>query len=251
MLVGVLATAVVALAVVVVVLVTDANDETTEGTTRAQTTSDVADPPCQLESMGGEVEIEFSSGAVGCAEARGIYSEFREMVRAGEAAGMEEASAVSGWSCEEFPFAKYPLIVRCRKGAEDFAVVGLAPHAHDDQGPPPGSDLTFFQTPSGNISCAMDASGVRCDIKDRSWSPPPQPGDCMLDWGNAVELHSQGSTFLCAGDTTANPANPVLGYGEGTAVGGFVCESEKQKLVCVNMKSKHGFMLSIQEVNLF
>jgi hypothetical protein len=73
----------------------------------------------------------------------------------------------------------------------------------------------------------------------------------MLDWGNAVELHSQGSTFLCAGDTTADPANPVLGYGEGTAVGGFVCESEKQKLVCVNVKSKHGFMLSIQEVNLF
>jgi hypothetical protein len=204
--------------------------------------------------MGGEVEIELSSEEIGCAEARGIYSEFKEMIRAGEATGIGEASDVSGWSCEEFPFAEYPLIVRCRQGEKRFAVVGLAPHAHEDQGPPPTpgtKQLTFFQTPSRNISCAMDARSVRCDIAKRDWSPPPKPGDCMLDWGNAIELHRGGSTFLCAGDTTANRQNPVLAYGEGAAVGNFLCESQTQKLICANVRSKHGFWLSVQEIKLF
>jgi hypothetical protein len=71
--------------------------------------------------MGGEVEFELSSEQVGCAEARGVYSEYKEAVRSGEASGIGKASEVAGWSCEEFPLAEYPLIVRCRQGSEQFA----------------------------------------------------------------------------------------------------------------------------------
>ncbi len=257
MLIGVLVTSVVALGVAVVILATNSgegNDRKDDDAT--QTTAAVVGPPCQLESMGGEVEIEMSSEAIGCAEARGIYSEFKELIRSGEATGIGEASDVSNWNCKEFPLAEYPLIVRCRQGQKSFAVIGLAPSAHEDQGPSPthprnSAEGFFFQTPSGNIGCAMQETSVRCDISKRDWSPPPEPEDCALDWGHAIELHRSGSTFLCAGDTVISRDHPVLPYGEGAAVGGFLCESQAQKLICVNARSEHGFWLSIQEVKLF
>jgi hypothetical protein len=204
--------------------------------------------------MGGEVEIELFSEEIGCSEARAVYSAYKEAVRSGDAAGIGGVSDVGGWGCEEFPLAEYPLIVRCRQDDKRFSVVGTAPAAHTNQGPPPtpsSSETVFFQTPSGNIACALRSDGVRCNIDRRDWSPPPPPKYCNLDWGDAVELHRNGSTFLCAGDTAADPDNPVLPYGEGAAVGSFLCESQKQKLVCVNVRTQHGFWLSVQEVNLF
>lgn len=255
-LIGVLATAVVALGVAVVVL---AGDDSGDGTsekemTEAQATVDVLGPPCRFESMGGEVVIELSSEEIGCSDARAVYSAYKEAVRSGDAAGIGDSSDVGGWGCEEFPLAEYPLVVRCRQGDERFVVLGTAPAAHTNQGPPPTSssnEITYFQTPSGNISCAMRSDGVRCDISERDWSAPPEPADCTLDWGHAIALDRSGSTFLCAGDTVADEDNPVLPYGEGASVGSFLCESQKQKLLCVNVRTQHGFWLSIQKVNLF
>src|SRR6478672_1709483 len=44
-----------------------------------------------------------------------------------------------------------------------------------------------FQSPSGNIGCYIAKSGVRCDIRERSWKPPPKPGYCELDRGQGAE----------------------------------------------------------------
>ena len=53
-------------------------------------------------------------------------------------------------------------------------------------GPAKRANFKFFQSPSGNIACAMGGGIVRCDILEHSWSPPPKPSSCDLDWGNGV-----------------------------------------------------------------
>src|SRR6478609_1456542 len=35
-----------------------------------------------------------------------------------------------------------------------------------------------FTSPGRNIGCFMDPWTVRCDIRDRNWSPPPRPANC-------------------------------------------------------------------------
>jgi hypothetical protein len=215
-------------------------------------------PPCQLDSMGGEVEIELSSESMSCAEARGIYVAFREAVRTGEAPGIGESSEVEGWRCQEYPLAEYPLIVRCRQGARRFDVVGLAATAHPNQGPVQARDApdpVIFQTPSGNIGCRVASTSVRCDIFDRAWSPPPRPEDCAYSWGHSIELDRNGSTFLCTNDALISPGGestttPVLKYGKAVGEGSFACESREQALICV-AKSGHGFSLSFQKIKLF
>jgi hypothetical protein len=40
--------------------------------------------------------------------------------------------------------------------------------------------VTFFQSPSTNIGCGIDRQGVRCDIRERDWRPPPKPSSCPV-----------------------------------------------------------------------
>ncbi len=249
-LIGVLATAVVALGVAVALLLSDSNPSTEAASVETET---VEAASCRFAALGGLAEIELGSEGIDCGEAREVYDEYRrsDLNRIGE------ATSVAGWNCEELPNAEYPLLARCRQGGVRFAVVGLAPNAHPGmEAPPPrpapaDSGPVYFQTPSGNISCAMNPDGLRCDIIERDWSAPPKPPSCNLDWGHAVELERSGPTFTCAGDTVSDPDNPILEYGKAVAAGAFLCESQRQKLVCVHTGSGHGFWLSIQEAKLF
>jgi hypothetical protein len=110
----------------------------------------------------------------------------------------------------------------------------------------------FFQTPSGNIACAMGGGVVRCDILQHSFVAPPKPADCDVDWGNGVAVARKGpGDFVCAGDTVFAPENPVLGYGERQVKNRFRCTSKQKGVRCVNTKSRHGFFLSRDEVRLF
>jgi len=63
--------------------------------------------------------------------------------------------------------------------------------------------FTGFQSPSGNIGCVIGRQGgVRCDIRNRDWRPPPKPASCMLDWGFGLTVGRRGrGQFVCAGDT--------------------------------------------------
>lgn len=77
--------------------------------------------------------------------------------------------------------------------------------------------VVSFRTPSGNIGCIGEATRahntVRCDIRSRSWSPPPRPASCGLDWGQGLTLDRVGrARFVCAGDTALNTGR-VLAYG--------------------------------------
>jgi hypothetical protein len=68
-------------------------------------------------------------------------------------------------------------------------------------------ELTGFRPPSGNIGCYIEPGYVRCDIRDRAWSPPPRPADCpdMADYGQGIALRAGvGASFVCAGDAALN-----------------------------------------------
>jgi uncharacterized protein DUF6636 len=114
------------------------------------------------------------------------------------------------------------------------------------------SALSFFQSPSENIGCAIGKrSGVRCDIRERDWRPPARPPSCQLDWGNGLVVGRRGrGHFTCAGDTTLGQG-PHLGYGESIRRGRFRCVSRRSGMRCVNRRNGHGFSLSRQRARRF
>jgi hypothetical protein len=93
---------------------------------------------------------------------------------------------------------------------------------------------------------------ARCDIQQRAWSPTPKPANCDLDWGSAlrVETTSPGN-FACAGDTVFDPAAAVLGYGQRTRQGSFVCDSAEAGVTCTNEGTGHGFFVSRERYRFF
>jgi hypothetical protein len=116
----------------------------------------------------------------------------------------------------------------------------------------PDLRLTSFQSPSNNIGCEVDASATRCDIKERSWAPPPKPANCDLDWGQGIEISGTDTpSFVCAGDTALDPAASVLGYGQRTRQGSIVCDSEQAGVTCTNEAGGHGFFLSRDGYRIF
>ena len=120
--------------------------------------------------------------------------------------------------------------------------------------PPASAKLVQFRTPSGNIGCVGETlraeNFVRCDIAQRSWSPPRKPASCELDWGQGLSLGRRGrSRFVCAGDTALN-RGPVLAYGSRRLIGGISCVSRTTGLTCTNLDG-HGFSLSRQRYRRF
>jgi hypothetical protein len=108
-----------------------------------------------------------------------------------------------------------------------------------------------FKTPSQNIGCYLSAEAARCDIVKKSWAPPPKPADCELDWGSGITVSQDGeATFTCAGDTVLG-AGDVLAYGQSLRAGDFVCDSASTGMRCSNLSSGHGFMLSMQQYDVF
>jgi hypothetical protein len=108
-----------------------------------------------------------------------------------------------------------------------------------------------FQSPSGNIGCYIAKSGARCDIAKRSWSPPPKPKYCELDWGQGAAVDKHGKAgIVCAGDTALNQG-PVLPYGHSISKGRFRCASLSSGMRCVNRRDGHGFFLSRESYRLF
>lgn len=107
-----------------------------------------------------------------------------------------------------------------------------------------------FQSPSGNIGCFVDASGARCDIRQRSWTPPPKPAACDLDYGQGIEVSSDHADFVCAGDTTLG-AGPPLPFGSSSQRGVFICESASAGMTCHETRHGHGFFISRESFRLF
>jgi uncharacterized protein DUF6636 len=112
-------------------------------------------------------------------------------------------------------------------------------------------DFMGAQTPSHNIYCqaappSPDTGGpeLRCDIQHATSRPPRPPRSCQLSWGDAFVVDSTGpGRLMCHGDTTANPNDPVIAYGQQWRAYGFICTSQTSGLTCVNTEG-HGFSIS-------
>lgn len=109
-----------------------------------------------------------------------------------------------------------------------------------------------FQSPSGNIGCAIAGGQARCDILQRSWRPPARPASCPVDYGQGVEVdaHSAGR-LVCAGDTVRDPASAKLAYGAAAQAEGLTCVSRSTGMACTGGASGHGFELSREGYRLF
>jgi hypothetical protein len=114
------------------------------------------------------------------------------------------------------------------------------------------SDLRSFRTPSGNVGCVIGSGTARCDIRERSWTPPPRPSSCPLEWGQGLTVGEAGSAaFVCAGDTALDPSSPVLAYGRSSTLGDLTCQSLTAGVRCANARTGHGFTLARERYSLF
>jgi hypothetical protein len=113
------------------------------------------------------------------------------------------------------------------------------------------AEAVMFSSPTGNIGCALDRGGVRCDIREREWRPPPKPASCEVDWGFGLILDRRGrGRFVCAGDTVLGSPR-TLAYGRSIQRGRFRCVSRVRAMRCVNRRNGHGFALSRQAARRF
>jgi uncharacterized protein DUF6636 len=122
-----------------------------------------------------------------------------------------------------------------------------APIPSGNQGP------HYFETPSHNIGCYLDSKSVRCDIRERDWTPPSKPQYCIkagVDWGQGVAVSSHRASVVCAGDTTLGGPG-LLGYGHSSRRGPIYCTSRTTGITCRNADTGHGFFLSRARYRLF
>ena len=123
-----------------------------------------------------------------------------------------------------------------------LAATALAPTAHAD-------GLEFFQTPSGNIGCAvgpMDSSAFAgCEIREHSYAVPPRPSQCMGSWGSRISMR-QGVApeMTCHSDTILGTGYPALNYGQSRSFTSITCESEESGITCTDNRSGHYFRLA-------
>lgn len=107
----------------------------------------------------------------------------------------------------------------------------------------------FFQTPSGNIDCAMgleDGSTlVECEISDHTWAAPARPTPCMGAFGDRISMR-QGSAakLTCHTDTVRGTGYPVLQYGRTRSLNSVTCESQQSGITCTDHGTGHFFQLS-------
>jgi hypothetical protein len=112
-------------------------------------------------------------------------------------------------------------------------------------------ERTAFLSPSGNIGCQLGLEGVRCDIDQRDWSPPPRPADCRLDYGQGIGMTiGEPAQFVCAGDTARAGGEP-LPYGQALLAGPIRCESAQSGITCRDVESGYGFSISRETYRFF
>lgn len=123
------------------------------------------------------------------------------------------------------------------------ALAVLAPaSAHAD-----GFD--FFQTPSGNIDCAMGlldgAALTECEISDHTYSVPARPTPCMGAFGDRISMREGSAAKMpCHSDTVRGTGYPVLQYGQSRSLNSITCESQQSGITCTDNASGHFFKLS-------
>ena len=129
--------------------------------------------------------------------------------------------------------------------------------------------LRFFHTADNNIACSIVKpqkknkrkhrsrlpGEARCDVKTHSWTAPPRPTNCDLDWGFGVFVGDRGlANYVCAGDTVADVKAPILAPGGSITLGPYTCSvpvAATTTVQCQNNFTQRGFQVSADAVTLF
>ncbi|OLP01092.1 hypothetical protein BVU76_17405 [Mycolicibacterium porcinum] len=115
---------------------------------------------------------------------------------------------------------------------------------------------TKFVTPSGNIWCLVSsgsegADGVVCEIREHTYTAPPRPADCRLDWGNRISLKPGGAPVVhCHGDTIFETGMPTLPYGQARWSGPIKCEAQPSDVTCTDTGTGRFFRVSREALEL-
>ncbi|WP_165771068.1 DUF6636 domain-containing protein [Brevibacterium aurantiacum] len=119
---------------------------------------------------------------------------------------------------------------------------GAGSETEDPGASTPPAAAESFKSPSGNISCTIDADRTRCVITSFDYKAPEKPDDCELEnWGAVVVANSEGAGFSCAqAPENSGPAR-VLGYGESITAEGMTCTSTREGMTCKSDESGVGF----------
>jgi hypothetical protein len=121
--------------------------------------------------------------------------------------------------------------------------------------PAQGDTYYQFQSPSGNIECAMGSLGNKafasCEITDHMWQAPPRPDRCEGTWGDRFAL-DQGvpASLVCSSDTLRSNGLPTLSYGSTWPVNPITCDSEPTGMTCTDASTGHYFRVSRESYEL-
>jgi hypothetical protein len=102
-----------------------------------------------------------------------------------------------------------------------------------------GTGTFAFQTPSGNVGCAITSQFVNCSIVEASWTPPNDPS-CPSSAGRSVSLDSGTPAAQCG--MPEPPNGTTLDYNTQVGRGDFTCVSQMEGLRCEG--AGHSFFLS-------
>jgi hypothetical protein len=111
-----------------------------------------------------------------------------------------------------------------------------------------------FQSPSGNIRCAMFTYGagghtVRCEVAAHDWTAT-QPDGCLMNWGDRVAMEEgSAAVFGCYGQEMPAPTH-TLAYGQIQTLGSLSCDSEAIGITCIDTNTGHYFSVSRETVHL-
>jgi hypothetical protein len=109
----------------------------------------------------------------------------------------------------------------------------------------------WFSSPSKNLGCYMTSVNVRCDAIVFSYTPPPKPASCHLNWGPSIHLAETGTGhFGCISDTVSGSSR-ILHYGASITISVFRCTSRTTGVTCIDTRDGHGFRIARANYHLF
>jgi hypothetical protein len=132
-----------------------------------------------------------------------------------------------------------------------------------------------FVTPSRRIVCRIDGDGAICELTEPTFTPPPRPADCDLEWGPRIGVNRTSLGFYCHGDTMAQVAEgstwgglydprfpaqgvaasgrqgSVLGYGSTISTSRYTCSVAPAGVTCTERPTGRGFTVATGSYQVF
>ncbi len=140
--------------------------------------------------------------------------------------------------------------------------VQLSPYQQQWQLIAPTKDVArafHFQSPDGKVACTTfdaDNDDLRCYVTDFTYPSPPRDDACTSEYAqwipNYVSLNVNNAVpGLCTGDMRHEPQNATLNANTSISLGRFACVSTNDTVSCLNRATRHGFVVSQRNLDVY